>query len=157
MFFDLLKYLGGRLTHRPVTFGWTGLPGGQGFRGVLLGLGVAVLAGLGQLTLARVGKLLPGRGHLFELDPVRLVFYNLMTNEAVAATRDAKALKETKEKIAEVADLIRAREFSPKPGFGCGYCDYKPLCPAHEQLISIRPGQLQADSPQSTDSQLRLG
>jgi DNA helicase-2/ATP-dependent DNA helicase PcrA len=95
-------------------------------------------------------------GEVLELDPVRLVFYNLMTNEAVAATRDAKALKETKEKIAEVADLIRAREFSPKPGFGCGYCDYKPLCPAHEQLISIRPGQLQADSPQSTDSQLRL-
>ena len=62
-----------------------------------------------------------------------------MTNEAVATTRDAKARKETKEKIAEVADLIRAQEFSPKPGFGCGFCDYKPLCPAHEQLISIRP------------------
>jgi DNA helicase II / ATP-dependent DNA helicase PcrA len=75
---------------------------------------------------------------VLDLDPVRLVFYNLMTNEAVAATRDAKALKETKEKIAEVADQIRAREFSAKPGFGCGFCDYKPLCPAHEQLISIR-------------------
>ena len=75
---------------------------------------------------------------VLDLDPVRLVFYNLMTNEAVAATRDAKALRETKEKIAEVADQIRAREFSAKPGFVCGFCDYKPLCPAHEQLISIR-------------------
>jgi len=76
---------------------------------------------------------------VLDLDPARLVFYNLMTNEAVASTRDAKALKETKDKIAEVADLIRAKEFPPKPGYGCGFCDYKPLCPAHEQLISIRP------------------
>ena len=89
---------------------------------------------------------------VLDLDPVRLVFYNLMTNEAVAATRDAKALKETREKIAEVADLIRAREFSAKPGFGCGFCDYKPLCPAHEQLISIRTAQPQAGSRENTDS-----
>jgi RecB family exonuclease len=75
---------------------------------------------------------------VLDLDPTRLVFYNLATNEAVAATRDAKALKETKESIAEVADLIRAKEFTPKPGFGCNFCDYKPLCPAHEQLITIR-------------------
>ena len=89
---------------------------------------------------------------VLDLDPVRLVFYNLMTNEAVAATRNAKALKETREKIAEVADLIRAREFSAKPGFGCGFCDYKPLCPAHEQLISIRTAQQQAGGQENTDS-----
>ncbi len=89
---------------------------------------------------------------VLDLDPVRLVFYNLMTNEAVPATRDAKALKETREKIAEVADLIRAREFSAKPGFVCGFCDYKPLCPAHEQLISIRPAQPQAGAQENTGS-----
>jgi DNA helicase-2/ATP-dependent DNA helicase PcrA len=89
---------------------------------------------------------------VLDLDPVRLVFYNLMTNEAVAATREAKALKETKEKIAEVADLIRAREFPAKPGFGCGFCDYKPLCPAHEQLISIRPAQQPARVKENSDS-----
>jgi DNA helicase II / ATP-dependent DNA helicase PcrA len=75
---------------------------------------------------------------VLDLDPTRLVFYNLVTNEAVAGTRDSKALKETKECIAEVADLIRAKEFPAKPGFGCNFCDYRPLCPAHEQLISIR-------------------
>ena len=75
---------------------------------------------------------------ILELDPVRLVFFNLMTNEAVAGTRDAKALKETREKIGHVADQIRAKEFPAKPGFGCNYCDYRPVCPAHEQLISIR-------------------
>jgi len=66
------------------------------------------------------------------------VFFNLMTNEAVAGTRDRKALKETREKIAHVADQIRAKEFPAKPGFVCNYCDYRPICPAHEQLISIR-------------------
>jgi hypothetical protein len=91
-------------------------------------------------------------GEVLDLDPVRLVFYNLMTNEAVAATRDTKALKETKEKITEVADLIRAREFSAKPGFGCGYCDYRPLCPAHEQLISIRPAKQEARAQERAGS-----
>ena len=53
---------------------------------------------------------------MLDLEPERLVFYNLMTNEAVATTRDAKALAATKQKIAEVADQIRAGDFSPKPG-----------------------------------------
>ncbi|SRR5579875_245379 len=75
---------------------------------------------------------------VLELEPKRLVLYNLMSNEAVATARDAKALDATKKKICEVADQIRAGDFSPKPGFGCRYCDYKPLCPAHEELIPVR-------------------
>ena len=71
------------------------------------------------------------------LDAERLVFYNLTTNEPVASTRDAKALKKAKDTVAEVADQIRAGEFPAKPGFVCRYCDFRPICPAHEQLISI--------------------
>jgi DNA helicase II / ATP-dependent DNA helicase PcrA len=78
---------------------------------------------------------------VLEIEPTRLVFYNLMTNEAVATTRAEKALVETKQRIATVADQIRAGEFSPTPNFGCANCDYKPLCPAHEQLVSIRPAR----------------
>ena len=76
---------------------------------------------------------------ILDVTPKRLIFYNLMTNEPVATTRDVKTLAATKQKIAEVADQIRAGEFSGKPGFSCGYCDFKPLCPSHEQLILIRP------------------
>jgi DNA helicase II / ATP-dependent DNA helicase PcrA len=76
---------------------------------------------------------------VLELAPGKLVFYNLVNNEAVESTRDAKSLAATKARIAEVADRIRAGDFSARPGFACGYCDYKPLCPAHEQLISIQP------------------
>jgi DNA helicase-2/ATP-dependent DNA helicase PcrA len=76
---------------------------------------------------------------VLDLEPARLVFYNLTSNEPVATERDAKSLEKTKQKISEVADQIRAGDFPARPGFLCGYCDYKPLCPAHEQLISIRP------------------
>lgn len=78
---------------------------------------------------------------VFELEPERLVLYNLMTNEPVTTSRDAKALAATRATIAQVASQIRAREFPAKPGFGCRYCDYKPMCPAHEQLVPIRPAQ----------------
>ncbi len=77
---------------------------------------------------------------VLELEPARLVFHNLMTNEAVAGTRDAKALAETRDRIAGVADQIRAHEFPARPGYGCSRCDFKPLCPAHEQLIAIHSG-----------------
>jgi len=83
---------------------------------------------------------------VLELDPERLVFYNLMSNEAVATARDAKALKELKEEIYETADLIRAGEFRAAPGFGCRYCDFKPVCPAHEELLSIAPAAPRAGS-----------
>ncbi|HUA01958.1 MAG TPA: ATP-dependent DNA helicase [Candidatus Aquilonibacter sp.] len=73
------------------------------------------------------------------LEPTRLVFYNLVNNEAVTTARDEKALAATRQKITEVADLIRAAEFPARPSFACGHCDYKPICPAHETLVTIRP------------------
>jgi DNA helicase-2/ATP-dependent DNA helicase PcrA len=78
---------------------------------------------------------------VLELHPGRLVFYNLTSNEAAFTARDAKALARTKEAIGEVADQIRAGDFSAKPSFLCGYCDYRPICPAHEQLITIQPAR----------------
>ena len=78
---------------------------------------------------------------IFGVMPKRLVFYNLVTNERVVTARDAKSLSATERKIAEVADQIRAGEFSARPGFSCGYCDFRPLCPAHEQLVRIQPAE----------------
>ncbi len=75
---------------------------------------------------------------VLDIEPTRLAFYNLMTNEAVLTTRDQKALAVAKQRIAEIADRIRGGDFAPKPGYGCASCDYKPICPAHEQLVSIR-------------------
>jgi putative RecB family exonuclease len=75
---------------------------------------------------------------VLDRSPGKLVFYNLTTNEAVESTRDAKMLEAVRAKIAEVADRIRAGDFSPRKGFSCGFCDYRPLCPEHEQLVTIQ-------------------
>ena len=67
-----------------------------------------------------------------ELEPVRLVYHNLQTNEVVAATRDEKALNQVRAAIQEVAADIRAREFPITPGFICKSCEYRFLCPSQE-------------------------
>ncbi len=76
-----------------------------------------------------------------ELEPVRLLYYNLQTNEVVAATRDEKALNQVRGAIQEVAADIRAREFPYKPGFICKTCEYRFLCPSQESLCgqSLEP------------------
>jgi len=70
---------------------------------------------------------------LLEWDPVRLVFYNLQSNETVAAARDAKQLAKAQSDVQEAAAEIRAGRFPPYKGFACKNCDYRLLCPAHEQ------------------------
>jgi DNA helicase-2/ATP-dependent DNA helicase PcrA len=72
-----------------------------------------------------------------ELTAKQVTLYSLFSNQAVSATREAKDLVKAKERIQETADLIRAREFGARPGFACRYCDFKAICPAFEQLISI--------------------
>jgi DNA helicase-2/ATP-dependent DNA helicase PcrA len=77
-----------------------------------------------------------------ELEPARLIYYNLETNECVAATRDAKQIEETRGTIQEVAGDIRAREFPALPGFQCRSCEYRFICPAQEP----RRGPADADA-----------
>src|ERR1700722_8863933 len=72
-----------------------------------------------------------------ELPAKRVTLYSLFSNQAVSATRETKDLSKAKEKIQETADLIRAREFGARPGYQCRSCDFKAICPAFEQLISI--------------------
>ncbi|MFZ0037419.1 MAG: PD-(D/E)XK nuclease family protein, partial [Candidatus Acidiferrales bacterium] len=82
---------------------------------------------------------------VLELTPKRLTFYNLVTNEAVVTERDAKALAAVRKTISETADLIRAGEFPANPGFICRYCDFQLVCPAHEQLVTIRAREIKAE------------
>ena len=67
-----------------------------------------------------------------EVEPARLVYYNLQTNECVATTRDAKQIEEMRGTIQEVAADIRARQFPAKPGFHCRSCEYRFICPTQE-------------------------
>jgi CRISPR/Cas system-associated exonuclease Cas4 (RecB family) len=70
-----------------------------------------------------------------KLRPVKLTFYNLTSNEPVSTARTPGDLKDAVEKIRQVAGEIRGSAFAPKPGFACKWCDYVPVCPAHEEVF----------------------
>jgi CRISPR/Cas system-associated exonuclease Cas4 (RecB family) len=67
-----------------------------------------------------------------DLNPARLVYHNLQSNDRVAADREEKQLGQVRGIIQNVAANIRAGEFPPRPGFQCKNCDYRSLCPAQE-------------------------
>jgi DNA helicase II / ATP-dependent DNA helicase PcrA len=73
---------------------------------------------------------------ILDLNPVRLAFYYLQDGKMQVTTRDAKQLDQAQKVIQETAADIRAGEFSPKPGYGCRGCAYRPICPAHEESLS---------------------
>ena len=73
---------------------------------------------------------------VLDVTPVRLIYYNLQTNECVSASRDAKQLQEVRGTIQEVAADIRAREFPAHPGFVCKNCEFRFVCPAHESGLA---------------------
>jgi len=72
---------------------------------------------------------------ILELNPVRLVFHYLQTNEARITERDAKQLVEAQATVQEIAADIRAGEFAARPGYACRSCAFKPICPAHEEPV----------------------
>ena len=68
-----------------------------------------------------------------KLRPLRLTFYCLTNNEPVHTVRTEQDLKAVKTEILTVADRIRQNHFPATPGFVCKFCDYRPICPAHEE------------------------
>jgi len=67
------------------------------------------------------------------LKPARLTFYNLTNNQPVSTVRTPKDLDEAVATIREVAGHIRSLLFPPTPGYVCRWCDFVPICPAHEE------------------------
>jgi ATP-dependent DNA helicase UvrD/PcrA len=67
------------------------------------------------------------------LEPQGLIFYNLTNNQPVASVRTQKELEIVQQKILRVAEEIRRMIFPPAPGFACRYCEFVPICPAHEE------------------------
>jgi DNA helicase-2/ATP-dependent DNA helicase PcrA len=73
---------------------------------------------------------------ILDLNPVRLAFHYLQNNEVQLTTRDAKQIDQAQKIVQETAADIRAGEFSPRPGYHCRGCAYRPICPAHEESVS---------------------
>ncbi len=72
---------------------------------------------------------------LWKLQPERLSFYNLQTNEEIAATRSEEQLEETRVRILKAANNIAAGNFDPTPGFHCRTCLFRSVCPATEERL----------------------
>jgi DNA helicase-2/ATP-dependent DNA helicase PcrA len=68
-----------------------------------------------------------------KLKPRRLTFYCLSNNQPVHTIRTERDLKAVKAEILTVAEQIRQGHFSAEPGFVCKFCDFRPICPAHEE------------------------
>jgi RecB family exonuclease len=67
--------------------------------------------------------------------PKELVIYNLEDNSEVSSRRTERALADLEQKVTDVAAGITAGEFHEKPGFHCRWCDFRNVCPAHEQQL----------------------
>ena len=65
----------------------------------------------------------------------QIVFYNLEENNSVVTRRSESQLQECRHEVEEVARKIAAQEFDAKPGFYCGFCAYRSLCPATEKRL----------------------
>ncbi len=85
--------------------------------------------------------------HHLQLVPERLTVYNLTANESISFAPAEKNSVRALDTVRDVAARIRAQEFPARPGFHCRYCDYRPLCPAHEQHINPAPRPPAADNP----------
>ncbi len=69
--------------------------------------------------------------------PVKaVIFQNLEDGSTIVTERNASDLKRAEHEVAKAAEDIKAGKFDPKPGFPCGWCAYRALCPAHE-LVTI--------------------
>lgn len=89
-----------------------------------------------------------------ELDPARLVLWYLRTDQRVETVRDDSDMNDARQKVLEIAGQIRAGQFAPRPGFHCHSCEFRPLCPEHEQLVPIQPAQGPAETIESSSISL---
>lgn len=71
-------------------------------------------------------------GKILGRPPSKLTFYNLTANDAVSSVRTPGDIEDALDKVRAAADGIARGEFSAAPGFLCRWCNYVPLCPAHE-------------------------
>ncbi|MBI2476711.1 PD-(D/E)XK nuclease family protein, partial [Candidatus Uhrbacteria bacterium] len=63
------------------------------------------------------------------LSPQKLTYLYLEDQSRVSFLGDETELEALRATIREHVVNIRARQFEPTPGFVCGTCDYRTICP----------------------------
>ncbi len=67
------------------------------------------------------------------LDPAALVLYNLAAQEELRTERGPEDFRELDETLSEASAGIESGRFPPVSGFHCAYCDFRVICPAHDE------------------------
>jgi DNA helicase-2/ATP-dependent DNA helicase PcrA len=75
----------------------------------------------------------------------RLIFHNLDGNTTVITCRSDSDLAAAKLRVQQVAEQIEAGHFHANPGYHCGFCPYRNLCPATEKQVYTRNSFMPAD------------
>ncbi|MBI4399031.1 MAG: ATP-dependent helicase [Candidatus Omnitrophica bacterium] len=69
--------------------------------------------------------------------PDRMTFHYVDAEEKVSTVMTGEKITQTCQKILELSEKIRKKEFPPcspqQQYVRCGYCEYKPICPVHEK------------------------
>ena len=65
----------------------------------------------------------------------RLILHNLEDNSEIVTTRSETEMLKVEECVRKVGEGIAEGRFPAKPGFQCGFCPYRYLCPATEKLV----------------------
>ena len=67
----------------------------------------------------------------------RVAFHNLEDNSRIDTVRNQFDLEEARAKVEDVTKAIGEGKFPAKPGFQCGSCPYRNLCPATEKTFTL--------------------
>ncbi len=95
-----------------------------------------------QLALYQIGL-----AERFPDQPVRLVWHYLQRDRKLTSTRTSEQLCALREDTMGAIDQIRTvREFEPKPGALCDWCEYNDRCPAYPRNRGADGGSPAADS-----------
>jgi putative RecB family exonuclease len=62
-----------------------------------------------------------------------LILFNLASGERIRTTRSAEQIQSLEQTVRQTAAAIHAGRFPAKPAYLCRYCDFRPLCPAHDE------------------------
>ncbi len=76
---------------------------------------------------------------LWGITPAKLTFYYLLINQRfTTAPRDEESLVAVRQRLARVAEGIRAGSFPPTPNHLCPWCSFADICPTRTSSGDLR-------------------
>jgi len=65
---------------------------------------------------------------VFKIKPKELIYHYLNDNKKASFLGSEKEIEKMKEKIIREIEEIKNSDFEARPGWQCGFCDFKDIC-----------------------------